>query len=89
VDTACVNQLLEAVALENRRGGKNRALVHLKRAASLTDDEAVLERVALSASQLGLHGQSAQVYQRLSARHPDDKRLSSLAATEATAAMQP
>jgi hypothetical protein len=89
VDAECVSNLLLGVALEERRGGKNRAAVQLKRAASLTDDDGSLESIAQSFSRLGLHVDAARMYERLLTRHPGDARLSALFHSESTAALQP
>ncbi len=80
---SCAQNLLSAVALEQQRHNKNRALVFLRRAAAIDPDRADLqESVAVQAAAAGLHGEAATAYERLSHLHPTDPRYSKLAEGE-------
>jgi tetratricopeptide (TPR) repeat protein len=71
----CVSNLEFAAAVEEGRGNTRRALLLYNKALEADpgrDD--LLERVALSASRLGLHAEARDAYAKLAERHPEDPR---------------
>jgi hypothetical protein len=89
-DAHCVDNLLTAVEIENRRGSRNRALVELTRASTLApQNDAILDRLATQNAQMNLHVQAAAIFRQLSAKHPENAAYAASALTESRYAAAP
>jgi tetratricopeptide (TPR) repeat protein len=73
---------------EQSYGNLGKALALYKRAYDQApDDDSLLERVARTASALGLHAEAREDYERLARKHPEDARWKQAAAVELGAAV--
>lgn len=82
----CVENLVAAAELEDRRGNHTQALLVYKRAAAAypaRDD--LLERAASQARSRGLHAFAADAYGKLAVRHPDNAAYGRAAREESEA----
>jgi tetratricopeptide (TPR) repeat protein len=83
----CVESLLQAADLEELRGHRNRALVFLRRAAGIAQGrDDVLERLGGLASRSGLRNEALSAFEKLAAKHPNDRRLRQMVDDERTRA---
>lgn len=84
-DSTCVSLQLTAAGLEDGRGNPGRALVFVRRAVQLAPERAdVLESVAVRSSQLGLHADALDAYERLAREHPENATYAAGAEKERT-----
>jgi tetratricopeptide (TPR) repeat protein len=79
-DVGCRLNITWAAQREEARGNRRKALALYKRAHDrVPDDDPLLEKMARLASDLGLHVEAAEDFERLARRHPDDVRWKPLA----------
>jgi hypothetical protein len=87
---ACVDNLLGAAELELLRKSPHRALIYLRRAEMLAPErDDVIATHARAASELGLHAEAAEAYQKLHDRHPADPTYALGLRAEAAASGRP
>jgi tetratricopeptide (TPR) repeat protein len=71
-DAVCVQNMVWAAQIEERRKEIARALVLYRKAHERApDDDSILEAIARLASKAGLHAEAADAYRRLAERHPE------------------
>lgn len=86
-DQDCVQNLVWAAGLEERRGNRGKALVFYKRAAETTPErDDVTAEVARVATAAGMHSVAADAWSKLAARHPDNPTYVAAARQESEAA---
>jgi hypothetical protein len=86
-EVECIQNLLSAGSLEQKRGNKSRALILFRRAADQAPErDDLVENVAAQARAAGLHAFASESYERLAARHPENGTYARLAKEEAEAA---
>lgn len=85
----CAVNLLFAASAEVKQKNPQRALALYRKSyeAAPKHEEALITGATL-ASQIGLHGEAFEMYQRLSHLHPDDGRWPAFAASERQALLQ-
>jgi tetratricopeptide (TPR) repeat protein len=85
----CSGNLRWAAAQAAAMGDSRKALALYRRAYErIPDDDGLLEQLAQLASACGLHAEAADDFDRLSRKHPLDRRLREAATTERAAAVK-
>jgi tetratricopeptide (TPR) repeat protein len=86
-ETECSQNLKWAGSVEEALGDPAQAHALYRRALGYApDDEALLESIARTAAEIGLHAEAVETYERLKRMHPGDERWQRGAAEEKRAA---